>query len=159
MTFIESVSSCFRKYGTFSGRASRSEFWFFILFLVILGTITTIIEAKLYPPPEIPGEEVFFAIGFRFSLDSPVSAIFTLLCLPPLLSVTARRLHDGDKSGWWQIIRAAPVLIVIPFVITGVEALFFIGFVMTIALFILVLIWLIKKGTDGEYRFGRDPLS
>jgi uncharacterized membrane protein YhaH (DUF805 family) len=78
MNPIESITTCFKKYATFSGRASRSEFWWFylayILVLLIGGEIT---------------EYAFLAF-------------FAMVI--PYLAVAVRRMHDGNHSGWWIIV-------------------------------------------------------
>jgi uncharacterized membrane protein YhaH (DUF805 family) len=79
MTFMESVKTCFSKYAVFEGRAGRPEFWWFMLFLLL--------------------------VNILLSWISPlVGAIFTLATLVPSLAVGARRLHDTDRSGWWQLL-------------------------------------------------------
>lgn len=85
MNFTEAISTCFRKYGDFSGRAARSEYWWWELFLVLCT-----LAAALF------GEKV--------------SALFSLATLLPSLAVGARRLHDIDKSGWWQLLWFIPVI-------------------------------------------------
>lgn len=72
--FVDAVTTCLRKYVDFSGRASRSEFWYFTLVYGIAGAI-----------PVIGG-------------------IISLALLLPDLAVSARRLHDTGKSGWWQVL-------------------------------------------------------
>ena len=85
MTFGQSIQSCFRKYAEFSGRASRSEFWWWVLFVFLV-----IIAGNLIG--EIPG------------------ALVSLGTLLPHFAVTSRRLHDIDRSGWWQLIGFIPLL-------------------------------------------------
>ena len=89
MNFKKSIETCFKKYATFQGRASRSEFWYFYLFAY--GTI-----ALLY-------------LLIWFSIISDNSAlilgiIFIVVIFFPWIAVTARRLHDIGKSGWWQLL-------------------------------------------------------
>jgi uncharacterized membrane protein YhaH (DUF805 family) len=85
MTFSESIATCFSKYATFSGRASRSEYWWFALFCFLIQVLGSIDEKlKL-------GMELVFAIGY-------------LAVLIPWLAVASRRLHDINKSGWWQLL-------------------------------------------------------
>ncbi|MEC7861804.1 MAG: DUF805 domain-containing protein, partial [Verrucomicrobiota bacterium] len=81
MSFIEAIKSGFCNYFTFSGRASRSEYWYWILFGVLIAVIESLIGA-----PTI------------------VSNITTLVLLIPGLAVSWRRLHDIDKSGAWFFI-------------------------------------------------------
>ena len=85
MTFQESIKACFGKYATFSGRASRSEFWWWVLFLLLATAAAGIVNEKL-------------------------TGLVSLAVLLPNLAVTARRLHDIDRSGWWQLIGLIPIV-------------------------------------------------
>ena len=91
MDFSTSIKTCFSKYAVFSGRASRSEFWYFFLFGSIGGAVTLVIDSMIFG----------FAIDDSFG---PTHAIFTIITFLPYLSVGARRLHDINRSGWWQLI-------------------------------------------------------
>ena len=90
MDFQTSINTCFKKYAVFSGRASRSEFWFFVLFGILGGIITTIIDTII--------------LGYTVEEGGPINLIFSVALLIPSIAVTARRLHDIDKSGWWQLL-------------------------------------------------------
>lgn len=90
MNFQTSIKTCFSKYATFSGRASRSEFWFFFLFGVLGVIIAMIIDSMI--------------LGYSAEEDGPIYLIFNILILIPSLAVGARRLHDIGRSGWWQLI-------------------------------------------------------
>jgi uncharacterized membrane protein YhaH (DUF805 family) len=85
MTFGESIKTCFKQYATFSGRASRSELWWFLLFTLLVSAGAGIIAE---------------AIG----------ALVYLALLLPNLAVQVRRLHDVDKSGWWLLIMFIPLI-------------------------------------------------
>jgi uncharacterized membrane protein YhaH (DUF805 family) len=85
MTFQESIKVCFNKYVDFSGRASRSEYWWFFLFVLLGCAVLWHVNAVLYG---------LFALG-------------TLL---PSLSAASRRLHDTGRSGWWQLIGFIPLI-------------------------------------------------
>lgn len=85
MTFGESIQTCFSKYADFTGRASRSEYWWWFLFALLATMATGIISDKL-------------------------SALFSLALLLPGLAVGARRLHDIDKSGWLQLLYLIPFI-------------------------------------------------
>ena len=90
MDFGTSIKTCFSKYGVFSGRASRSEFWWFALFGFIGGIVTTVIDVMI--------------LGYSVESYGPTNIIFTIITFLPYLAVGARRLHDINKSGWWQLI-------------------------------------------------------
>ena len=94
MLFLESIRSCFVKFATFSGRASRSEFWYFTLFLAILSICTDVVDAAL------AGQSIW-AYSELFGPATIISYVVTIL---PGLAVTFRRLQDLDKSGWWCLI-------------------------------------------------------
>lgn len=95
MTFSNAVTTCFRKYVTFSGRATRSEFWFFVLFNVIVSIVVGFLDSNL------AGN-----VGYR----SPLESIHALVIFLPALAVQVRRLHDLDKSGFWYLIILVPLI-------------------------------------------------
>jgi len=82
MNFIAAAKTCFKKYGDYSGRASRSELFLFYFFCYI---VIKVLSFNLYFPD-------FFEI---------LQASFALLIIPAHCAVTVRRLHDVNKSGWW----------------------------------------------------------
>ena len=92
MNMKESVVSVLTNWKNFSGRASRSEFWYFALASAILGLIVGAIE---------------LATGLISIEDpnatGPLSAILNLLLAIPTIAVTSRRLQDYGYSGWWQL--------------------------------------------------------
>lgn len=87
MTFLESVNTCFDKYSTLSGKASRSEFWWFTLF--VWATLFLIVLALpcLFAPSTV----------------TLVVCFWVLISIIPLVAVSVRRLHDIGKSGWWLL--------------------------------------------------------
>ena len=88
MDFKTSIETCFKKFADFKGRASRSEFWYFYLFSY--GTIGLLVFLNLRSPQD---DFYWWLIG-----------IFIVVIIVPFTAVTARRLHDVGKSGWWQLI-------------------------------------------------------
>lgn len=78
------ISACFQKYATFRGRASRSEFWFFTLFYLIISFLAGAVEG------------VTGIAGFGY--------LPALVMLIPSIAVSCRRMHDTGRSGWFQLV-------------------------------------------------------
>ena len=102
MGFIESIKTCFSKYFVFSGRATRPEFWYFYLFYII-GIFLAILGDLALNPELLENDEV----GLW-------EIIFILIMLIPFTSVSIRRLHDVNRSGWWFLIQFT-IIGLIPF--------------------------------------------
>ena len=85
MTFQDSVKVCFSKYADFSGRATRPEYWWFFLFILLVNL----------------GLSLF---------SNTLSGLFSLATVVPSIAAAARRLHDTNRSGWWQLIAFLPVV-------------------------------------------------
>lgn len=79
MGFLQAIQSCFGQYAKFSGRASRSEFWWFFLFQIVAVVIAAMLSETAY-------------------------GIVVLGLLLPALAVGTRRLHDVGRTGWWQLL-------------------------------------------------------
>ena len=84
------------KYAVFSGRASRTEYWMFYLFHVIIGYALTVIEAIVGIAPETE--------------QSVLGILYALAVLIPAIAVQVRRLHDTGRSGWWCLIALIPII-------------------------------------------------
>ena len=132
MNFIQAVQAYFIKWNDFSTRSSRSEYWWATLFASIGSYVAGFIMG--------------FFIMFTFSaagLSEDVGMIITGIAVLVLqifiiiasTSLCIRRLHDVDRSGWWYLII---------FTIIGV---------------IPLLVWFCSKGTEGNNRFGENPLG
>ena len=123
-TFGQAVKSCFNQYCGFKGRASRAEFWWFALFGFVLGFVLGFVDGLLFTLTE---NEFFALLGF--------SGLFQLGVFLPTLAVTARRLHDTDKSGWWMLLY------------------------LTIIGGIVVFIFTLLRGNEGSNKYGEDPYA
>ena len=86
-----------KKYAVFSGRARRSEYWYFVLFYILIFVGLAIVDW-------MTGS---FDAGSSIGL---LTGIFTLAMLIPSISVGVRRLHDTDRSGWWLLILLVPLI-------------------------------------------------
>ena len=91
MNMIEAVTSCLRNCADFSGRAIRSEYWYWSLASSVVCFVFGLIDETLNP-------------GTQLGLFSAVTALVTFGLLLPGLAVSVRRLHDVDKSGWWMLL-------------------------------------------------------
>ena len=86
-----------KKYAVFSGRATRSEFWFFVLFNIIISFVLGFIDGMIGGP------------GTKESIGI-LGSIYSLAVLLPSIGVTVRRLHDTNRSGWWILIGLLPII-------------------------------------------------
>lgn len=134
MSFTDAVRTCISKFATFDGRATRSEFWWFYLFAILIGFIG-------YVPILI-----LTLIGAS-SNDGAISSIFTILTVIfwilwfivvialyiPLLAVGSRRLHDRGQSGWLQLLLLVPC-----------------------GNIVLLVFW-VMEGTPGDNAYGPKP--
>lgn len=99
MGFTGAIKTCFRKYADFRGRAPRSEYWYFVLFeMLLLGSCFVL--ARVFDA--IRGDEV---AGPAFGILAVVALLGFIL---PGLAVTVRRLHDTNNSGWWYLLALFP---------------------------------------------------
>ena len=132
MNFTDAVKAYFLKWNDFRSRSSRSEYWWATLF-VTLASIPV-------------GFIIGFVIGFLFAIagfsETTTQTLVGIVMLPVQIFIiiastclVIRRLHDVDKSGWWYLIM---------FTIIGL---------------IPLIIWYCSKGTDGDNRFGKDPVE
>ena len=117
MTFQKSIETCFKKYFVFDGRAKRSEFWWFTLFCILAGIVTAFLDVVV--------------LGYTWEQYGPINTILQLGVFIPSLSVGARRLHDINKSGWWQLL------------------------ILTIIGIILLIIWFASEGKNKKNQFGK----
>ncbi|GAC1372726.1 MAG: DUF805 domain-containing protein [Aquirhabdus sp.] len=102
------------KYALFEGRARREEFWMFTLISIIISIVVGFVAR---------------AIGLNF-----LAAVYSLAILVPSIAVAARRLHDINKSGWWQLVGIIPII----------------GW-------IIVIIWYATDSDEGSNQYGENP--
>ncbi len=87
---MEHFVDAMKKYVDFSGRATRTQYWMYILIFMVIYIALAVLDSVL---------GTFF-----------IAAIFNLVCLLPSISVAARRLHDTGRTGWWQLIILIPLI-------------------------------------------------
>jgi uncharacterized membrane protein YhaH (DUF805 family) len=92
MNFGQAIKTCLNKYATFSGRATRSEYWYFFLFLVTVNIVASVLDSTIFGAMPV------------------LYLIATLALLVPSIAAGVRRLHDTDKAGWWLLVGLIPVI-------------------------------------------------
>lgn len=97
MKFEEAVRSVLNNYANFSGRARRSEYWYFILFNMIVEGVFNLLSTKL------DGNFLGTMIGI-------IAGVYGLAILVPSLAVAWRRLHDTGRSGWLYLLLLIPLV-------------------------------------------------
>ena len=96
MGMQEAVRTVFGKYAVFSGRAKRAEYWWFGLFVVLVGVVLSVVEGGM-----------FRGHMGQYGL---LSGLWNLVTLLPSLAVAVRPMHDTGRSGWWLLIVLIPVI-------------------------------------------------
>ena len=87
---MEYFLDAFKKYADFTGRATRQEYWMYILIYILIYIALIVIDGLIGIPL--------------------LSLLFLLACTIPFISITTRRLHDTGRSGWWQLIAMIPLI-------------------------------------------------
>lgn len=105
------VMTCFGKYLVFSGRATRSEYWWFFLFVVLTSALLAVVDSLLFGSNSETGE------GTRV-----LSSVFQLGVVIPMLAAGWRRLHDTGKPGWYLLLPMALSIATMVMLMTGVVA-------------------------------------
>ena len=100
MNFGQAISTCMGKYATFSGRASRSEYWWFYLFCLLMSWGASLVGATT---------------SMEGGADI-MSGIVSIALILPTIDAAARRLHDTGRSGWWQLL-IITIIGIIPLII------------------------------------------
>lgn len=97
------IRSVLSRYAKFTGRAERPEFWWWMLFLIVLFTVARTVDYAVIMP-------LLGASDEQRSNGQPLSFLVALATLSPTLAVGARRLHDTARSAWWLLIGLIPVV-------------------------------------------------
>lgn len=97
MGFSDAVRVCLRKYVTFSGRATRPEYWYFILFVFLGGIVFGTFDYIFFG-----GSVETTSTSIEAQTNGPLSSLFSLAMLLPSLAAGWRRMHDSGRSGWFM---------------------------------------------------------
>lgn len=130
MSFPAAIRSVLTQYVGFRGRARRSEYWWFVLFTILVGIVAGILDTVLGTTFRSDANDAsawYLSGGY-------IAAIVNLALLLPTLAVAVRRLHDTDRSGWWLLIGLVPI-------VGG----------------IVLLVFFVLDGTPGPNRYGANP--
>ena len=130
MSFVAAVKSVLTQYVGFRGRARRSEYWWFVVFSILVGLVAGFLDGVL-------GTEFRSATDDApawYSSGGFISSIASLALLLPTLAVAVRRLHDTDRTGWWLLIGLIPL-------VGG----------------IVLLVFFVLDSTPGTNRYGVSP--
>lgn len=163
-----------KRYFDFKGRSRRKEYWMYTLFLILVSIVLSIVDAMLGLGGSATSDAEF--ADTSMSAGGAVSGgllanLFALGTFIPSIAVSVRRLHDLDRSGWWILLPAGPI--VLGAILLGVGAaqamtgggsasggaalfgmaLMAVGLICSIVL----LVWFCTAGTAGPNRFGEDP--
>ncbi|WP_170397164.1 DUF805 domain-containing protein [Ruegeria arenilitoris] len=177
MTFSDAIRTCFTKFLTFSGRASRSEYWFFFLFIVIWSIIAGIIDAQFFTQVAVTETETSKSVTATSS--APVQSIVSLIVFIPHLAVAWRRMHDTGRSGLYALLPILLILGAFAVLIFGIglashfqhggsldilftRATLLIVVPTLIVLFVsplLVLWWLTRPSQPGVNKYGPNPIE
>jgi uncharacterized membrane protein YhaH (DUF805 family) len=103
MTFGQAIVSCLKNYARFSGRASRSEYWYFFLFCFLVQIAAGIVDAAIS--------------GVTQTSVTLFDPILRLALFIPSLAVEVRRLHDVDRTGWWLLMYFTIIGILYPLLV------------------------------------------
>ena len=172
MGFLEAIKTCLKKSFVFTGRARRSEFWWWTLFTSVLGFgVSFIIE-------EIPEDNLALMLPFTLG----ILAFFLYLCIASF-AVSTRRLHDIGRSGWWYgatlifgVVWAIWVVVKIFSIVNGmdvdhidVESDVFVltvlkemidvilAYILYLGYSIVLLVWYCKDSQPGANKYGENP--
>jgi uncharacterized membrane protein YhaH (DUF805 family) len=160
VSFIDAIKLGFRNYFTFSGRATRAEAWWWVLFIVLAGIVLAVVDT-------LTG-----TMGM-FGDSGLLGQLFELAVLIPSFALGARRLHDINRTGWWLLFFwsfilisaiGGGILLVSLFLLDNFLILTVLGFALVIGFVILwvigiivLIVWAIKRGDEGPNKYGPDP--
>ena len=165
--FVEATKTCLAKYLVFSGRAVRSEYWWFVFFVVVVSVVLAAIDASLFGTDPETGER-----------SQVLTPIFQLAVVVPMLAAGWRRLHDTGRAGWYLLLPAAvsiatmfmlfsgialfsvleqgtddPEVLRGPAALLGVTGLMVVG-VLQLILSVLMIWWLSRPSQEGTNEYG-----
>jgi len=167
MGFTQSVKTCLSKYIVFSGRAQRSEYWWFVLFVILVSVGLAVLSAVLFGTDPETGQG-----------SNLLNSVFQLAMLLPMLAAGWRRLHDTGRPGWYLLLPMAFSISMMFMLLTGVavfsaletgvedpealrEPAAFLGatglmvmYAIQLVLSVLMIWWLSRPSQEGTNEYG-----
>ena len=167
MGFTQAVKTCLGKYAVFAGRAQRSEYWWFVLFVILVGIVLALLDTAIFGVDPETGEPV-----------DVLNPLFHLAVLLPMLAAGWRRLHDTGRPGWYLLLPMALSVVSMFILFTGVavfsvlesgaddpEALrgpaeflgltgVFVVLVLQLVLTVLMIWWLTRPSEEEANKYG-----
>jgi len=167
MGFVDAIKTCFGKYFVFSGRATRPEYWWFVLFVILVSAVMAVLDNALFGTNPETGES-----------SRLLSLLFQLAVVIPMLAAGWRRLHDTGRPGWYLLLPMAlgiATMIMLfggvaafavleqgvedPDVLRGPAALLggtgvLIVSVLQLILSVLMIWWLTRPSQEGSNQYG-----
>ncbi len=141
MSFTEAIRSGFANYVNFTGRAVRSEYWYWVLFVSLVGIAAIVLDLAF--------------LGHR---HGPLELAWHVATFLPGLALAVRRLHDTDRSGWWLALVFAVIAASAAF-FAFVSPSPFLPIVILVICSLVLLYWFCQPGTRGPNRYGPDPFG
>ncbi len=121
-----------KKYAVFTGRASRKEFWYFLIFNIVISVMIAVIDGII----NAAINDTLTSTNVTFSVETGtgvLSKFYSWAVLIPSLAVSVRRLHDIGRTGWWLLIAPVPLI--------GI---------------IVLVVFMMKNSIPGDNRFGKE---
>lgn len=171
MGFTTAIRTCLRKYVTFSGRASRPEYWWFVLAVFLGSLIAGLLDGLLFGFSDVEyGDD-----SVSYESQGPLAIIFSMATFIPILSAGWRRMHDTGRSGLYLLYPLIVMIGIVTFagVLTGFEdipagnfgELFASGSALILAIAMLVFLispllvlwWLTRPSEPEPNAYGPPP--
>ena len=167
MGFVQAIKVCISKYAVFSGRATRSEYWWFVLFVILSSIVLAFLDQLIFGTNAETGESAKI-----------LNPVFQLAVLLPMLAAGWRRLHDSGRPGWYLLLPTALGVVTMIALLSGVavfsvlegevgdpEALrgpaAFLGlsgmmvvWVLQLVLSVMMIWWLTRPSQEGDNAYG-----
>ncbi len=172
MTFGAAIRTCLAKYVTFSGRASRSEYWWFFLFTILGRLVAGVLDSLLFGDSRMTTEAQPDVLGVIAPGVGPVALFYSLILLPAALAAGWRRMHDSGRSGLYLLYPLVAIVGFSGLYATiegiglggenlgnwGVIAILIDGAAVAMVLApLLVFWWLTRPSQPGPNRYGPNP--